>query len=314
MTPLFIVGAPRSGTTVTRTLMQGFAPVYLPPDEFQVLPRFVADVESGASPETLARFLEGTVFAGHMRRRGIWPDRTTLLEALTTGEASSSFQALVLAIAAKEGRSDIAYWGDKTPETVFHLALLNRIWPNARVLHVVRDPRSTVLSMSRAWGRSLSRGAVIWRDTQRAASQFESYHPELYLRLHFEALTTDPSTEMDRVGAWLGLHFDHAMLDKVSSEERWGKASGRVGVQKRPEEWDGALSAAQICQIEAISFAEMTAAGYSPRYAESVVEPGALSLKMARLGDAARVVRAYAHERGWRAALSYKINQWRIRS
>jgi len=314
MKSLFVIGAPRSGTTLTRTLLKGFAPVYLPPDEFQILARFIALAESGADAAELAQMLEDTVFSGHMRRRGIWPGREQIAQAMAGQRPKDAFRAMVLAIAEKDGAEALQYWGDKTPETVFQLDLVMRLWPDARIIEVVRDPRSTVLSMHKAWGRSLLRGAVIWRDAQIATASFaQSHGPDQLYKLNFEALTADPSVEMDRLGGWLGLRYDHSVLDDVSSEERWGQASGSKGVQQRKAEWQEAFAPQELRLIEEICFDTMQAAGYSPVEAQQPRHPDPLALRLAKAGDAWRVLRSYARERGWAAALRYKLSQWRNR-
>lgn len=314
MTPLFIVGAPRSGTTLVRTLMKGFAPVYLPPDEFQILPRFLAQAESGASATDLVRLVSESVFAGHMRRRGLWPDETMLASKMEGLSPAAAFQVLVLAIAERDGLSGVTVWGDKTPETVFELDLVARHWPEAKVVEVVRDPRSTVLSMHRAWGRSFLRGAVIWRDARMATRAFSERCSEGQLHtLSFEALTANPGAEMDRLGSWLGLEYDHETLSTVTSEERWGRAAGHTGVSAANADWEDALAPNQIQTIEEICFGELQAAGFTAVQARAGKIPGAMALKFAKAGDAMRVLRAYARERGWPAAVSYKLSQWKGR-
>jgi hypothetical protein len=248
-----------------------------------------------------------------MRLRGIWPGKDWLTDAFTNMSPPEAVRALVLGIAAQENALPVRYWGDKTPENVFELDLVARLWPDAYVLHVVRDPRSTVLSMHRAWGRSLIRGSVIWRDAQISACTFSAKAANRYRMLSFEALTANPGAEMDRVGSWLGLKFDHEILATVTSEERWGRASGATGVQQHKADWETALRPAQVRQIEEICFNEMATSGYSPAYATKAYSPSTVALKLAKAGDAFRVLRSYARERGWPAALSYKFRQWRNR-
>jgi hypothetical protein len=312
LTPLFVVGAPRSGTTLTRALLRGFEEVYLPPDEFQILPRFAAVTEGGASAAEITELVAGSVFAQHMRRRGIWPSEHDLERAIAGLGASEAFRAIVLAIAKKENTGPVRYWGDKTPETVFELDLVMRLWPDAQVIEVVRDPRATVLSMRQAWNRSLLRGAVIWRDAQNATKRFaETYGNDRLHRLKYEDLVEEPAAEMDRLGAWLGLTYDHDALSQISSEERWGGASGAKGVQKRGTNWREHLSSGDLRLIEEICFDVMQEAGFKPSEAQQVRQPGKAALQLARAGDAFRVLRAYARERGWANALRYKLNQWR---
>lgn len=312
MTPLFVIGAPRSGTTVTRTLLQGFNEVYLLPDEFQILPRFAAKADIGAKAEDLADLVEGSAFAGHMRRRGIWPGRDVLAQAISGLDTAGAFHALVLTVAEADHAGVPLFWGDKTPETVFHLDLVQRLWPDALFLEVVRDPRATVHSMRRAWGRSVLRGAVVWRDAQIATQKFvEAYGSDRVHRLVFESLISEPDIALDRVGAWLNLDFDHSILETVSSEERWGQAAGLIGVQKHTSDWQIALSPKELRLIEEICYETMQRAGYSPAVAEASFEPGRTAILGAKAGDAFRVLHAYARERGWTRALKYKLSQWR---
>jgi hypothetical protein len=62
---------------------------------------------------------------------------------------------------------DEIVWGDKTPVYMGELALLASLFPAARFVHIVRDPRDCVLSTESAWGNSRSDRAG-WAD-QRAA-------------------------------------------------------------------------------------------------------------------------------------------------
>lgn len=315
--PFFVLGAPRSGTTLTRNLLRALSGVYLPPDEIQVLPAFVARARDGADPEELAKFMDDTAFAGHMRRRGIWPGREAVAHAFTEvklagGGAEDSFRALVLAIADREEVGEIAYWGDKTPENVFHLELIAELWPDLRVLNVVRDPRATVLSMHESWGRSILRSSVVWRDAIRATDRIAKILPTGHLHtLSYESLTADPQAELGTLAEWIGVAFDPSFLESFSNEERWGNTAGAKGVQQVVPKWESKLGEAGVREIEEICFTEMKALGYMPKFAAASREPGATALKLAKLGDAGRVLHSYAKERGWPAAISYKMRQWR---
>jgi len=298
-----------------RALMQqGMGDLFLLPDEFQVLPKFVALKQSGAAPDEMVTFLESTAFSTHMKDKGLWPEPAALLAAMSQkSPPQQAFQDFIALIAQKAGQAGPRIWGDKTPETVFTLDQILALWPEAKVLHVVRDPLATVASMHKAWGRSFVRGAVIWRDAQRAAARYAARVPEQYHRVAFEDLMADPEQELGRIARWLETSFDTAAIAEVRSEERWGKAAGQVGLQTNRAKGTSHLSAQQITLIEQVCFDEMQAAGYSPTRAQAAWAPGALRLKAASLWDAAKVLRAYGRERGYIAALRYKLSQWRNR-
>jgi hypothetical protein len=59
---------------------------------------------------------------------------------MSTGEALS---ALFSAYAAKHGKPR---WGDKTPMYMRHLGLVERLFPDAQYVHLIRDGRDAALA------------------------------------------------------------------------------------------------------------------------------------------------------------------------
>lgn len=308
MTPLFIVGVPRSGTTLMRSLMQVFDRVYLPPDEFQLLPFILS---SNLSTERLDTVLRTSNFADHMRRRNLWPDDACLEEIVKKADGPSVFQSLVLGIARKDKKLNPTYWGDKTPENLFHLDAIFATWPDARIIHVIRDPRSTVFSMKKSWGRSLTRSSVVWRDGVNAISRHKAgQNRDRIFEFRYETLTSDPASEIGKLAKWLNLPFDPSDLNDIQTEERWSTAK-LSGIQQRGAAWDRPEYATDAKIIESICFDAMALAGYAPKYATAAMEPSKVALKLAKGADGWRVLRSYANERGWASAVYYKLRQWR---
>ncbi|MEX0426795.1 sulfotransferase [Nocardioides sp. DS6] len=309
-TPLFIVGAPRSGTTLMKTALRGFDGVYLLPEEFQILGLFLR-AAAHEDPRSLVRRIEESAFGSHMKDRGLWPDPELLASAIRGTNPGAAFESVVLSFAEKEGRLRPLFWGDKTPENIFELDLISATWPDARVINIVRDPRDTALSMNRAWGRSWLRSAVIWRDAAAAAATFALTHPDRFTEVRYEDLTARPEETLGRVASWLGVKFDTGALGVIQTGERWGRAATSRGVRQTESAWRTAVDPRHLRKIEAICYYQMQACGYTPVLATRAEAPRAWYTRCAAIADAARVVRSYARERGWRGAVSYKWRQWR---
>lgn len=310
--PLFIVGAPRSGTSLTRDLLRLCDGLYIPPDETQFFPTIIRRIEGGASGDALASLIDQSAFADHLRRRNIWPSKSELRRIFRGKNAADVLRDLVLAVAVREGVEAVQMWGDKSPQYVFELDLLTETFPGARVLFVVRDPRNTVLSMNRAWGRSIASGSVAWRDAVRAILAPGPCHSKgQVMFLKYEDLTADPATCITEIAEWLGVGFDPARLEGYRGEERWGTAAGRAGVQRgSADSYAQHLSQVQIRRIERIALPEMLAMNYVPSAELTPRDPSRLMLSMMKLVDAAQVVRHYAQERGVREGIGYKWRQW----
>jgi hypothetical protein len=314
--PVFIVGAPRSGTSLTRDLLRLCDGLYIPPDETQFVPALIRQARGGASPDALARLLDGSAFAEHMRRRKLWPPLCELRALMTASDVSTLLPRLMAALAMCEGGTVPSQWGDKTPIYIFELDLLLGLYPKAKVVVVVRDPRNVVASMQRAWGRSTIRSAVEWRDAARIAIKArQELDADTFYLVRYEDLTTDPQGEMARIAAWLGITFDSKRLEQYKGEERWGRAAGHAGVQRdQGDAYREQLSSSQIACVERISIGEMRSFGYAPTVERDPYVPSRLTLRVMKLIDAYATVRHYAKDRGFVAGLAYKWRQLRIAS
>lgn len=308
--PLFVVGAPRSGTTLMREVLRSVEAIYLLPDEFQVLREFLDAVDRGAADADVSAAVRDSAFGFHAVDKGLWPGDAEVAEAIVEGDAASSFQRLVLLFATQEQRTTPVFWGDKTPDNALLVRRILQIWPQARFLHVLRDPRTTVDSMQRAWGRSVIRSAMVWRDCVAAVQEQEAVDGQsAILTVHYADLVATPAAVLDRVTSWLGLPGADVDFASISTGERWGSAAGLRGISRVDDDWRSAVAPAAARRVEQICFTQMQRAGFSVELAEAPHSPSPTALRAARVRDAAAVLRAYARERGPASAATYKWRQ-----
>lgn len=221
MAPVFIVGCDRSGTTLLR-LMLSMSPVLHIPRESGFIPElwerrgdyddfsterarwfFIRDLQLNPATSKTRSF---DIF-------GISPeDASRELAAVSPTGYAGAIAALYRASASRAGKDR---WGDKTPRNVLHLEFLGELFPDARFIHILRDPRDVTLSMFQAgWGQTARSAALFWRErvgAGRAAGR--SLGSERYGEVSFESLVKDPVTELKSLCEWLDLPFDSRMLD-----------------------------------------------------------------------------------------------------
>jgi hypothetical protein len=121
---------------------------------------------------------------------------------------AAAWAAVMREKAAQYGR---VRYGDKTPS---HSAYIKRIFadfPDARVIHIVRDPRGTALSLSRMpWAtESLFTNAAFCELERR---QVKRGDPRI-IKIRLEDLLADPRATMGRVLEHVGEPWDDAVLD-----------------------------------------------------------------------------------------------------
>jgi hypothetical protein len=195
--PLFIVGAPRSGTTWVQRLLLDH-PQVCGGQESHFFPGFAYPMEMfdpmppGERPVNLSTYWTREAFFEELR--GLW--RRTMTPIVT---AKPTATILV----------------EKTPQ---HAQYMNRIidlLPGSRFIHVIRDSRAVVASLLAAsrqpWGSRWApsdalTAARIWKShVLQASTAGASLGPGRYTTVHFEQLCADPVQHIVRLFAFIGL-------------------------------------------------------------------------------------------------------------
>jgi hypothetical protein len=106
-------------------------------------------------------------------------------------------------------------WGDKNPDNLCHMDLLNRWFPNCRFLHIIRDGRDACLSqLEQSFGKDdLLLCASDWREQVQWVRRIGNFvGPARYSELRYEDLVRDPETELRQLCVFLGIPYDAEML------------------------------------------------------------------------------------------------------
>ncbi len=213
--PFFVVGSGRCGTTLLRAVLEAHPEVHIPPEK--ALRSVVRDYRrySRLPWNVVLRIVLGQ-FEFH-RSWETWD--LTLgplfheLQALPreARNLAALIDALYRTHAAKH-KPSAKRWGDKTPANVFTLPALHAVFPDLRVIHMVRDGRDVALSFTHVAQGELMRSARAWLRAVRAGHTFGVRYPGTYLEVRYEDLVREPATTIRHVAAFLDLAFDARML------------------------------------------------------------------------------------------------------
>lgn len=312
--PLFVIGCPRSGTTLLRSMITLLDGVYLPPDELQIIEPLDNLIAKGASKNKIKKFLESSNFSDHMKSRDLWPSESDIMEIIAQKETKDIVKKLILKTAKNTEMKQIKYWGDKTPENIFIVNTILELWPDSKFLIVIRDPRDTVLSMNRSWGRSFRRGAVLWKKSIEMSNLLlESTPAQNILKVRYEDITKTPYKQICKISKWLNLTHDEGILKNFKNEERWSSIDASKGIVSSTNSWRSYPHLNHIKLIETIVYVEMINESYEPVFGNDQVLVGDLSLKFLAVLDAFKAIYKYSRERGLTAAIFYKVKQWYLR-
>ncbi|WP_078121297.1 sulfotransferase family protein [Thiosocius teredinicola] len=219
--PLFIVGLSRSGTKLIRDLLNRHPHIAIPVAETHFLPhlfeRIIGDDVVPTSPKLrqFEELLSGSTFLRRLQQRGSVPDWQQLKQAFGRPTWLEVIEQ-VLRLYAGSADDARVIWGDKTPRYLAHMRLLKHRFPQARFLHIVRDPRDRALSVRQAWGGNLYLSADDWRQSLMQAARDAQALGSDYKTIRYEDLLTYPEQTMRSVCKFLDIDFspDTLVLDR----------------------------------------------------------------------------------------------------
>ncbi len=229
----FVCGVTRSGTTLLRLMLDSHPDVAIPGETHWVpklIKAFERSKQTGEDAANLA--------IDHKRWGDFHLDGEELRErinALHPVTAADSIRAFYMIYAEREGKSR---YGDKTPGYVKEMRRIQRVLPEARFVHIIRDGRDVSLSHLRMnWGpETYAESARLWRNRIRKARKMA---PSVnhYMEIRFEDLVADTEGILRRVCDFIDLEFDPVMLDyHERAEGRLAEKARELPRKNRPNQ------------------------------------------------------------------------------
>ncbi|MGH0034790.1 MAG: sulfotransferase family protein [Myxococcota bacterium] len=259
----FVVGTGRCGSTLLRKLLRVHPDLHLPKEThwIPILHDFFGAREIEAD-EFFAAIRSVYMAKGKTAYARILKENATreddfeaalrpALESLPRRDLASIMDLFYGALARANGAS---LWGDKTPDYGLCMGLLQRMWPDAKFLHIVRDGRDVALSMSQvlsfqlqvawgvcywpsiAWERAYAARLDEARRARPAGEFFELWRrrllrirdeagrlpPSQYMEIEYDGLLADPRATLDRISSFLGLPVQAGWIDTAAGQVRSG--------------------------------------------------------------------------------------------
>jgi len=221
--PVFIAGPDRSGTTLMFALLASHPNLSMVrrTNMWRYFHRRYGDL---GDPENFERCLRDMV--RYRRMRHLQPDADRIRTEFLQGEPTYArlFSLFHEHNAERAGKSR---WGDKSLHTERYAERVFSEFPEARILHMVRDPRDRYASVRKRWGRDVSRvGAATgrWMSSTRAGRRAQRRHPDRYLLVRYEDLASDPEATMRRVCEFIGEEYSAQMLTMGGVPEQKDRA------------------------------------------------------------------------------------------
>lgn len=253
---IFVGGAPRSGTSMLQSMMNSH-PIIFGGPEFDLIPEIIQLRNRFHKHVDLGRI---DLFCS---REDVDTQIGQLMENLLL-PAADEHNAVLLS--------------EKTPFNVLVFDALLSLYPKARCIHVVRDPRAVLISMIRVAERHKQRNIALPDflssstnmvrtivTCARAGVQAGSKFPERVYTACYKDLVVAPVSETQAICRFLGIEWSRSMvhpgkapheLDKIHDADAGLWMGDRRGVtDPEPEnvdKWRNAVSDAEIRKMSDI--------------------------------------------------------------
>jgi hypothetical protein len=285
--PIFVVGCPRSGTTMLQLMLHAHPRIAIPPETRFLLEgyrrrREFGDLREAANRRALAHWIVRTRAT---KAHDLGLDGDALIEEIVAGPPTLG-SAIGIVFRAYARRFGKARWGDKRPSYATNLDIVLRLFPDAQIINIIRDGRDCVASLKEMpwhqagieqsislWARSIDR-------TRRAGRRLgdESYH-----ELSYERLVREPEPMLRGLCDFLGEPFAPAMTEPASVAEvavpagkTWHERTRAAVSDERVASWRRRLTPAETGLCEAVLGRRLSACGYELSGASSAPVHGRL--------------------------------------
>lgn len=271
--PIMIIGCGRSGNTLLRAMLVAGGDVTIPPESYVL--------SSIARRYNLWRFLGwGNIIRCVIKKLTMHPEFQTWsmditqlnAKARAIPKAERSLLSIMRLIYLEYGQQHgfgQTYWGDKTPLNTLYLPEIHRIMPNAKYVHIIRDPRAVALSYVKAAENnqnikedSFEKAAQRWYHSVAAVRQFKKLAgPQNIIEIRFEDLLAEPEAVIKQVCAHLGLNYNASMLAHHQTSQHLGDVdqydhhtnSRKALDPSKADAWQGSIAPRDRMVVEEIT-------------------------------------------------------------
>jgi hypothetical protein len=267
--PFFLVGCGRSGTSLLRSMLNNHSRIAIPTESL-----FMVDYLRVQDRFALEDLVDLIIDEPEITEWGLNVEKVDLSDCETVPEVLKRLHNLY----ASSKHADV--WGQKTPRFVRHMQTLGSAFPDAVFIHIVRDPRAVVNSLTHSDVHRSNpyHGTRRWCMDVEAGLAYEVSSPARVHRVSYEELVREPKQTLENILEFIGLPYETGMLDHQSDLDEYSAFYENIHKNLTQEinpghinKWEHSLTPLQVSIIESIAEDLMFKLGYPIRYPGSSV-------------------------------------------
>ncbi len=220
-TPMFFVlGKERSGTTLLQLMLNAHANIIAPPESRFIILLYFRYGKTKQWTEKIITSLCNDLFREGLFREFWGINKQDLQSILIAAKDSLTYPLLCKIIfrLSSPDKKDVRIFFDKNPLYYYFLPELNRIFPEAKYIHLVRDYRANLVSHKKVF--TVKKGTDIafrWMKVNMLVEEEKKLSSKSFFTLTYENLISNPTQNLENVCRFLNLPFDQNMVQNHQS-------------------------------------------------------------------------------------------------
>lgn len=222
--PLFILGNPRSGTSLLRLMLHSHSQICIPPESHFFL--WLEEKYGEWNDKNLAGYIHDIYASTKFETWNL--DRIELKYYLERAliQNYAHLNSLIYQFFGLNNHKNPLYWGDKNSLWIDKLPQIEHHYPDVQIVHVIRDGRDVACSYKEINRKNVDSPyaprlpenmadiAKLWDENNRSIEQFlRTLSNGQFVQIKYEDLVTAPETELQRILALLDLNFEEQQLE-----------------------------------------------------------------------------------------------------
>jgi len=209
--PVFIMGCPRSGTTLLASMLASSSEAFALPELHFLHEMLKYCLIFGNDSRAIKKLLKRSPY---FLALGLPCSEVQLSDFVGSGDPLGVIERILAAYLKVHTNKDPSLWIEHSPQNSRDFHMLMHYFPGARFIHVIRDGRAVFNSVKKPrWGPAdVVNGAEWWSRNIRECLVLEGLYPRDIRRIRYEQLATHPQNTLREVCAWLDHPYTEDML------------------------------------------------------------------------------------------------------
>ncbi len=274
---LFVVGCPRSGTTLLQRMLDNHPQLTVANDTHFITRAAKRVLRKDPQPLLTPELVDAVQSYRRFYRMGL--DENDVIRAAENCRTYAEYVGRLYALRGQKKNKRLS--GEKTPDYCRKIPVLHQLFPNALFIHIIRDGRNTALSTLNwatenkgpgkwpLWKEDPVGTCALWWRWQAGSGQGDGRKigSGFYFQVKYEDLVAEPENRLEAIAGFLDIPYSDSMANyhagKTRHQPGLSAKSAWLPPVKNLRDWRTSMSAEDVAVFEGIAGGLLKENGYA---------------------------------------------------